>query len=181
MAPQPHHLGRPCSDRPARGTKGLGFASAVASLLVGCSEPAPKPLARPAPAACPSTFPPRACQEVEAWPPCVRRAPNGRLDLVKGCADGVCLGAPARDVPAKLPLGMTVELEKDRVYYLNFDSTYDGTTRSGIGVGVSARCFLEDLGWPENVFAHGGYGKGLVHTGNVEGRAVVIALRARAP
>ena len=113
-------------------------------------------------------------QLVSALPSCTFKPANGRLDLERGCADGLCLDMPTeRAVQPPFACKASKRAQKpmcdddagrrfwdERESETRPQSTlgqvylsppYDGTSADGLGLGVSLACFLEVYGTPDQV------------------------------
>ena len=118
---------------------------------------------------------------IDALPSCVPLPGNGRLDFEKRCADNGCIddtytdlvdafGAngfcePSFSWSDRLSCGWfnTIRVyfddndldgipdEFDAATAIYIDDTWDGTTDSGLGIGVSMRCFLDEYGVPDEL------------------------------
>lgn len=129
--------------------------------------------------------PPSVEDLLAALPTCVPREADGRLDLVTGCADEVCVGMTAGAIQdafgegecAGAPgypgfvscywrAGLTITFaDRDLDGVLDEDAVnegmyvyapYAGGTTAGLGSGASMSCFVDELGEPDRVeFASG--------------------------
>jgi len=122
---------------------------------------------------------------------------DGDLDLVRGCVYGACLGTVLNPATASSKpecegskcvwqsgryLSITTVESAGQPVITGFflRSGFPATTKTGIGVGASMRCFVEDLGWPENhPFAWISYMHGPVDAHIKYGHAESIALHRR--
>ena len=111
----------------------------------------------------------------ESLPPCERLPVGTELDLINGCVEGACVNQTLAELEASFgEPGNCTNVGLGSVYcgfrgdtvYANFDDDnndgypddpteeafgiyvedgYGGSSASGLGVGVSLRCFLEDF------------------------------------
>lgn len=112
-------------------------------------------------------------------PTCEPASPDGRLDLVGGCAMGACVGMtydevvaavgedgacePATDAPDAVLCTWDAVLEiafddldrdmnpdkGDLAAAVTVHSGFEGGTAEGLGIGASSSCFLDQLGEPD--------------------------------
>ncbi len=102
-------------------------------------------------------------------PPCERVATDGAIDLDGSCLSGACLGMTYGEIKAVLgepdnlsvwafwEEGIIIEFvdpideltDESRSNAVSANSDYAGGTSTGLGIGATMSCFVEDLGTPD--------------------------------
>lgn len=98
-------------------------------------------------------------------PDCEPVAGDGRLDLLAACMDGICIGDTVEEAnavwgePTLCTIyqcfwrnGISAGREDSTILNLEVEAPWDGSTASGITLGLSFLCFYEELGFPDNAW-----------------------------